>query len=76
MDNIFNILNDLRPEHNFKESNNFILDGMLDSFDIVSLVTALEEKYGILIDALDILPENFYSVSAIAAIVRKNGGNL
>lgn len=47
---------------------------MLDSFDIISLVTALEENYKILIDAFDILPENFCSIEAITNLVRKNGG--
>jgi acyl carrier protein len=45
---------------------------MLDSFDIVSLVTSLEETYGFIIDALDILPENFCSAEAIANFIRKN----
>ena len=39
MKKIVNILNDLRPEFNFIESENFIEDGFLDSFDIVSLVS-------------------------------------
>lgn len=49
---------------------------MLDSFDIVALISELEESYQILIDALDILPENFCSVEAIAGVVKKNGGAL
>ena len=76
MEKIINILNDLRPEFDFTTSKDFIADGYLDSFDIVSLVSALEENYGILIDALDILPENFCSVDAIAEVVKKNGGKV
>ena len=45
-----------------------------DSVDIVDLSMALEEEFGVLIDALDIVPENFSSAEAIAATVRKNGG--
>lgn len=74
MDKIIAILQDLRPEYDFTQSADFIADGYLDSFDIVALVSALEENYNILIDALDILPENFCSVEAIAAVVKKNGG--
>lgn len=76
MEIIFEILNSLRPEFNFKESKNFIEDGLLDSFDIVTLVSELEEKYNIMIDALDILPENFETVDAIAAVIKKNGGHI
>lgn len=74
MEKILEILASIRPESNFSESTDFIEDGMLDSFDIVSLVNELEEEYDILIDALDILPENFSSISAIATLINKNGG--
>jgi len=76
MDKIYEILMELRSEYNFHNSKDFIVDGILDSFDIISLVTALEETYDIHIDALDILPENFCSVEAIANLVRKSGGDV
>ncbi len=76
MEKIYEILAGLRPEFDFHSSNSFIDDGMLDSFDVISLVTELESNYDILIDALDILPENFSSADAIAAVVVKNGGTV
>lgn len=76
MEKIYEILKELRPEFDFVQSKNFIEDGFLDSFDIVSLVTELEDKFDCLIDALDIVPENFDSVEHIAGIVKKNGGKL
>jgi len=76
MKRIRNILLELRPEFDFEESTDFIDDGFLDSFDMVSLVSSLEEEFGILIDALDIVPENFSSVEAIAVVVHKNGGEI
>lgn len=76
MEKIISILNEIRPEFDFTQSRDFIMDGYLDSFDIVTLVSNLEENYGILIDALDILPENFCSVEAIAEVVKKNGGKV
>lgn len=76
MEKILAILNDLHPEFDFKNSKDFIADGYLDSFDVVVLVSELENSYDILIDALDILPENFCSVEAIAEVVKKNGGKI
>lgn len=76
MDTIMNILQELRPECNFASSTDFISDGLLDSFDMVSLVTELEEKFNILIDPLDIVPEHFLSFSAIADLVSKSGGTV
>ena len=70
---ILNMLKELRPEFDFTKSQDFITDGFLDSFDIVSLSNMLEEKYGISIDGLDIVPENYSSVDAIAALVKKSG---
>lgn len=76
MKRIYTILQGLRPECDFTQSQNYIEDGYLDSFDLVSLVAALEEEFHILIDALDIVPENFGSVETIIAIVKKNGGSV
>ena len=73
-DIILAMLEELRPEFDFSESEDFVMDGLLDSFDIISLSNMLEEKYSITIDGLDIVPENFASIDAIAALVRKSGG--
>lgn len=71
---IIQILTDLRPEFDFtQEGVDFIEEGMLDSFDLISLVTELDKSFGISIDGIDILPENFCSVDAIAALLVKNG---
>lgn len=69
---IIKILTELRPEFDFTEDVNFIEDGMLDSFDIVSLVDALNTEFNIIIDGVDIVPENFSSVDTIIALVDKS----
>ena len=71
---IIDILTELRPEFDFSQEIDFYKEGMLDSFDIVALVTVLEEKYKILIDGIDVLPENFASVEKIETLIKKNGG--
>jgi len=70
---IINFLSEIRPEFNFKKSSNFIDESLLDSFDIVQLVVSLDTEFGISIDGLDILPENFSSVDNIAQLLIKNG---
>lgn len=69
---IIAILNELRPEFDFSADVNFIEEGMLDSFDVVSLVSELEEKFGISITGVDILPENFSTVESIEALINKS----
>ena len=70
---IIEILTELRPEFDFTQDMNFIEEGMLDSFDIVTLVTTLDEKFGISISGTDIIQENFESAEKIEALLRKNG---
>lgn len=73
-EHIIKILTELRPEFDFtQEGVNFIEEGMLDSFDMVNLVSELDSTYGISIDGVDILPENFSTVDAIVALLVKNG---
>lgn len=71
---ILAMLTELRPEFDFTDSDDFVMDGLLDSFDIISLTSMLEEKYGVTIDGLDIVPENYSSVDAMVSLVKKSGG--
>ena len=70
---IMEILNEVKPECDFSSSENFIEDGMLDSFDLITIISYIEEKFNIVVDGLDMIPENFISVEAIAQMVEKNG---
>ena len=70
---IIEILTELRPEFDFSQDTDFIQAGMLDSFDVITLVNTLDEKFGISIDGVDVLPENFSSVEKIEALLKKNG---
>ena len=70
---IIKILTELRPEFDFtQEGVNFIEDGMLDSFDMVSLVDSIETEIGVAISGIDVLPENFCTVEAICKTIEKN----
>ncbi len=71
---IIKILTELRPEFDFTQDGvDFIEEGMLDSFDLVTLVSELDSTFGISIDGVDILPENFCSVDAIAKLLINSG---
>ena len=72
---IIKILTELRPEFDFSEDVNFIEEGMLDSFDVISVVSDLDAVFGVSIDGMDILPENFSSIDSIIELLKKNGVN-
>jgi acyl carrier protein len=73
MSKVLAILSEIRPEFDFSQSDDFFEDGMLDSFDLVTLVAELDKSYGISIDGMDIVPDNFNNVPAIEALLVRNG---
>jgi acyl carrier protein len=73
MNEVLELLKEIRPEEDFESDTDFIEDGMLDSFDIVTLVAELDKKYGISIEGVDIIPEYFKSLKAIMTLLEKYG---
>ena len=51
MKSVVEILKEIRPEFDFTASDDFIADGMLDSFDVVTLVATLDKNFNISIQA-------------------------
>jgi len=70
---IAELLKDIRPEFDFTTSQDFVADGMLDSYDMVTLVSDLDKAYGISISGVDIVPENFQNIAAIQTLLKKYG---
>lgn len=65
------ILESIRPEFDFTDSDNFLEDGLLDSFDLITLVSTLDQTFGISIEGTEITPENFQNIGAIENLVQK-----
>ena len=76
MKSVAEILKEIRPEFDFSASADFISDGMLDSFDMVTLVAALDKNYSISIPGTDILPEHFQNIGTIENLLRRCGAPL
>jgi acyl carrier protein len=66
------ILSEIRPEENFESSDDFMADGLLDSYDMIVLITELEQAFTVSIDGVDIVPEHFANTAAIAALVERS----
>lgn len=71
MEKLLKILSDLHPEIDFENNDSLIDDGILDSLDIVSLVTEIYATFDVTIPAEEIVPENFNSASALMALITK-----
>jgi acyl carrier protein len=65
------VLEDIRPEFDFDDSDNFLEDGMLDSFDLITLVSSLDETFKISIEGTEMTPENFQNINTIENLVKK-----
>lgn len=70
-DQILEILQNVRPEVDFKRQTNFIENSFLDSLDVIRVITELDASFGIKISGGDIVPENFNTLKAIKALVEK-----
>ncbi len=71
MDKILEILTSIRPDVDFEKEEKLIDDGILDSFDIVSVVGELCDAYDVTITVDDMEPENFNSANAMLQLVER-----
>ena len=71
MDELLKILSGICPKVDFVNEKRLIDDGILDSFDIISIVNELNEHYDIEIDVDDLEPDNFNTVEAMLELIEK-----
>lgn len=71
MDKLLEILEDLNPGIDYKNTENLIDGRYLDSLTILSLVSEIEEEFDIEIPTVEIIPDNFNSVTKIYELIQK-----
>lgn len=71
MEELLRILSELHPEVDFESEEHLIDSMILDSFDIVTLISEIQEAYNVAVDAKRIVPENFNSAKAIYALIQE-----
>lgn len=71
MDELLDILKQLKPDVDFDTEKGLIDNAVLDSFDIVQLVTQLKEAFDIDITPADLIPENFNSAESLWEMIQK-----
>lgn len=70
MDEVLNILSEIKPDVDFATETGLIDNTILDSFDIVQLVQELKDKFDIEISPAELVLENFNSAEAIWKMVQ------
>ena len=69
METLLEILEELHPEVDFETCNTLIDDKILDSFDIITIVTEVNSEMGVAIPAEEMIPENFNSAQALYDLI-------
>lgn len=71
MEQLLEILENLKPGVEFEGKSGLIDNGVLTSLDIVTLVADLDDEFDIDISVTDIVPENFNSAEAMMAMIQR-----
>lgn len=69
MEALLEILTGLHPEVDFETCHTLVDDSIIDSFDIVTIVSEINDAYDVVIPAEEIIPDNFNSVRALYELI-------
>ena len=68
---LLDILRDVCPDLNFEHEGKLIDDGLIESMDLIAIVTGIMDEFDVAIDVNDLVPENFNSADAMLALINR-----
>ena len=71
MEQLLEILKGIRPDVDFENETALIDDGILDSFDVVAIISELDDAFGVQVRITELDPENFNSAESIWKLVQE-----
>lgn len=71
MEKLIEILESIRPDIDFRNETALIDDGILDSFDVVSIISELDDTFDVQIRITELDPENFNSAESIWNLIQE-----
>ena len=71
MEKLLEILKGIRPDVDFENETALIDDGILDSFDVVAIISELDDAFDVQIRITELDPDNFNSANAIWELVQE-----
>ena len=71
MEELLELLEDIKEDVDFEDCDTLIDDHILDSFDILQIISTLNDHYDISIPASEIVPENFNSAKSLLSMVER-----
>ncbi len=71
LDDVIEMLEDIQEDVDYEECVTLVDDGVLDSFDILAIVSAADDEFDVTIPAKEIIPDNFNSAEALCALLNR-----
>ena len=71
MEQLMEILEGIRPDIDFANEKSLVTDRLLESFDIINLVSEIDDEFDVKIKPADLVPENFDSVEAMWELIQR-----
>ena len=71
MEELLRIMSEVRPDIDFENEKKLVTDRVLESFDIISLVTEISDNFDVKVKPADLVPENFDSVEAMWNMIER-----
>ena len=71
MEELLEILTDLHPDVDYESCTALVDDKILDSFDIIAIVSEIDNVFDVAVPAEEIIPENFNSAEAIYSLIQR-----
>lgn len=75
MDKILEMLKKVRPDIDFNSEKALVDDGLLDSVDVMSIVAALKDSFGVVVSMAELDPDDFNSPETILSLVERKKAN-
>lgn len=69
MEALLEILTNLHPEVDFETCSNLVDGRIIDSFDIISIISEINDEFDVVIPAEEIVPDNFNSAQALYELI-------
>ncbi|MCR4851285.1 MAG: acyl carrier protein [Lachnospiraceae bacterium] len=71
MEELIELLEEIKEDVDFENEDSLVDDGLIDSFDILQIISALNDAYDISIPASEIIPANFNSARTLYEMVKR-----
>lgn len=75
MEELIKLLQEIRPDVDFEKETELVDDGILDSMDIVSIISEIDDRFGVQIRITELDPDNFNSAENLWSLINQLKSN-